>query len=119
MFVSKLLTLHSQIRIFHWQTKSYAEHQALGGLYDSLDDLIDTFAEIYFGKYGRIRTDTTFDISLANYEPATPLEVVDNAILYLTVELPKGLQSSDTDLLNIRDEMLGLLNQTKYLLTLH
>ena len=118
MFVTKFLTLHNQIRIFHWQTKSYAEHQALGGLYESLDDMIDTFAETYFGKYGRVRSDTSFDFSISNYEPSTPLELIDNAINYLTNDLPKVLQSTDTDLLNIRDDMLGELHKTKYLLTL-
>jgi hypothetical protein len=33
-------------------------------------------------------------------------------------DLPEELEKTDTDLLNIRDEMLGLLNKTKYLLLL-
>jgi hypothetical protein len=28
--------------------------------------------------------------------------------------VPQSLEEVDTDLLNIRDEMLGILNQTKY-----
>jgi hypothetical protein len=38
---------------------------------------------------------------------------------YLINELPMMLDSNkDTDLLNIRDEILGSVNKTKYLLTL-
>jgi hypothetical protein len=38
---------------------------------------------------------------------------------YLINELPAMLDSKeDTDLLNIRDEMLASVNKTKYLLTL-
>jgi hypothetical protein len=38
---------------------------------------------------------------------------------YLINELPTMLDSAkDTDLLNIRDEILGSVNKTKYLLTL-
>jgi len=33
--------------------------------------------------------------------------------------LPKGLKPADTNLLNIRDEMLGELQKLKYLLTLN
>jgi hypothetical protein len=29
------------------------------------------------------------------------------------------LKGNDSELLNIRDEMVGIINQTKYLLTLH
>jgi hypothetical protein len=36
----------------------------------------------------------------------------------LTEEVPKELGGDQTALLNIRDEMLGLVQQTKYLLTL-
>ena len=37
----------------------------------------------------------------------------------LIEEVPKGLKKTDTDLINIRDEMLAELNQLLYLFTLH
>jgi len=37
---------------------------------------------------------------------------------YLMNELPKEIDESQTELLNIRDEMLGVVQRTKYLLTL-
>jgi hypothetical protein len=47
------------------------------------------------------------------------LGVINNAIYYLSHEMPQKLDATnDTDLLNIRDEMIGVLNQTKYLLRL-
>lgn len=52
MFITKFINLQNQIRIFHWQTKSYSEHKALGSLYEGLDPLIDEFVEVYFGKNG-------------------------------------------------------------------
>jgi len=54
-----------------------------------------------------------------NYKDSNSLGVINAAIYYLTHELPTKLdQTADTDLLNIRDEMLAVLNQTKYLLRL-
>ena len=44
--------------------------------------------------------------------------MIEVFIDYLKEELPGDLEDSDTDLLNIRDEMMGVLNQTKYLLLL-
>jgi DNA-binding ferritin-like protein len=119
MIVTSLLTLHNQVKIFHWQTKSYAQHQALGGVYDELTDLIDEFVEVFMGKYGRIKADGGFTLKLENYSDGSPTSMADEYVNYLTNELPKSLDvEKDTDLLNIRDEMLGQLNKLKYLLTL-
>jgi len=68
MIVTNLLTLHNQLKIHHWQTKSYAEHQALGGAYDEFSDLIDEFIEVFMGKYGRIESKDGFKIELSNYK---------------------------------------------------
>jgi len=116
--ITKLLTLQNQLRIHHWQTPSYAEHKALGNAYEGLDDLIDTFVEAYMGKYGK-DTEQKRQIDLFGYETSHPMPVIQHFEEYLISELPSQLSDKDTDLLNIRDEMLGLLNKTKYLLTLH
>ena len=118
MIVTNLLTLHNQLKIHHWQTKSYAEHQALGGTYNEFSELIDEFVEVFMGKYGRIESKDGFKIELSNYKDISPTDFVDKYIDYLVNELPKSLEENDTDLLNLRDEMLGQLNKLKYLLTL-
>lgn len=116
--ITKFLTLQNQFRIHHWQTPSYAEHKALGNAYEGLDALIDTFVETYMGKYGK-DTEQKRSIDLYGYETSHPMPVIKFFEDYLINELPNELQEEDTDLLNIRDEMLALLNKTKYLLTLH
>lgn len=118
MFITKFIGLQNQIRIFHWQTKSYSEHQAFGALYEGLTPLIDEFVEVYFGKNGVRKAAESFDISLENYDSANPTAVIDSGISFLINELPPMLNPDDTDLFNIRDEMLALLNKTKYLITL-
>ena len=70
------------------------------------------------GKYGRIRGKNGFTIELKDYQDLPTETFVNKYIDYLVSELPKGLEESDTDLLNIRDEMLSELNKLKYLLTL-
>jgi hypothetical protein len=118
MIVTNLLTLHNQLKINHWQTKSYAEHKALGRAYDEFSGLIDEFIEVFMGKYGRIESREGFKIELSNYKDLLPMDLCDKYIDYLVNELPKSLEESDTDLFNIRDEMLAQLNKLKYLLTL-
>jgi hypothetical protein len=70
------------------------------------------------GKYGRIESKDGFKIELSNYKDISPTDFVDKYVEYLVNELPKSLEETDTDLLNIRDEMLAQLHKLKYLLTL-
>lgn len=109
-----LIQFEQQLRVFHWQTKSYARHQAYGSTYDAMGDLIDAFAEIYMGKYGRF---STAPVTLKNLENETQIEGLLNSFT-------KGLESfsqmfqNDSDLLNLRDEILANANKLKYLITL-
>ncbi len=117
-FVTNLLTLHNQFKVYHWQTQkkvgSYAQHNAFGTAYDDLTDKIDDFIEIYQGKRGVIMGKDGFNLNLKNLDD-NPNAFIDEFINYLTQHVPQALDpTADTDLLNIRDEMLGILNQTKY-----
>lgn len=117
--VTKLLTYQNQIKILHWQTTSYAEHKTLDGLFDELGGNIDEFIETFMGKYGRVVAQNSFNLTLQNYSSISPMDLMNQMVAYLTNELPTMLDAKkDTDLLNIRDEMLGNVNQAKYLLTL-
>jgi DNA-binding ferritin-like protein len=117
--ITTLLTLQAQIRVFHWQTKSYAEHKALGKLYESLDGSIDTFVEVFSGRYGVPTAKSDYKLTVANYKDnAGCVEYIDKTIAYMVKDVPAMLKPEDTDLLNLRDEMLGDLNRTKYLLRL-
>jgi hypothetical protein len=117
-YIKNLLTILNQLKVYHWQTTSYAQHQALGGAYDALNDLIDRFIEVYMGKYGRIEAKGgSTQIDLFNIETMGVDNFVDNAVDYLVgIEIPN--EKNDSDLMNIRDEMLAELNKLKYLLTL-
>ncbi len=121
-FITNLLTLQNQMRVFHFQTQhkvgSFAQHTAFGTAYEELDELIDDFIEIYQGKNGVIMASGgTFNLALHNLSDNAE-DFVDEYISYLVEYVPQSLEEVDTDLLNIRDEMLAILNQTKYRLKL-
>ena len=119
--ITKLLSLQAQLRVYHWQTKSYAEHKALGHLYTRLDAAIDTFVETFSGKKGGVPVSKdNFTFTAENYKDnKSVVSFLDEILVYLTQDIPTMLdKQKDTDLLNIRDDMLGAINQTKYLLRL-
>ena len=113
-----MLQMQNQYKIFHWQTTSFSQHKSFDEIVGSLIENIDEFIETYMGKYGRVIASNTFNLTLANLSNADAIAATDNYINFL-IGLSNQLDSTkDTDLLNIRDEILGSLNQLKYLLTL-
>ena len=116
--VNLLLGIHTQLKVFHWQTKGYARHNAFAQTRDELEGLMDSFVEEAMGKYGRFVLDDetkTFElINMSEMKPADMAETICQALIQFTEEL----DPVDTNLLNIRDEMLGLFQKLKYLLTL-
>jgi hypothetical protein len=115
-----LLTLRNQVKIYHWQTHKYSRHVATDGLTAKLDELIDTFVEIYMGKYGRPKfTAKSGVIHLGNYTEKNANSLIEEGLHYLDTHVSKKLdQKKDTDLLNLRDEIMGELNKIRYLFTL-
>lgn len=115
--VNGLLHIEQQLRILHWQTKSYSRHMAFGSTYEDLGDLIDSFMEQYMGLYGRFELSEK-SIAVENLDEMTVSQFVDDSIDFF-VSLTGQLDADkDSDLLNIRDEMLGKLKKLRYLLTL-
>jgi DNA-binding ferritin-like protein len=118
MIQTMFLQMQQQYKILHWQTTSFSQHKAFDEIVSSLGENIDEFIETYMGKYGRVIASSNFNISLSNYKDADYMTLTNNYIQFL-IGLSNMLdKNQDSDLLNIRDEMLGSLNQLKYLLSL-
>jgi hypothetical protein len=111
--------MRSQLKLYHWQTSMFARHKASDEILDTLDGLIDEYVEVYMGKYGRPKLSKKNNvITIENMNDKSITKYIHLCILYLQKSLPADLKPTDTDLLNIRDEMLGNLNKFLYLTTL-
>jgi len=92
---------------------------AFGAIYDKFDDLIDTFVEISMGKFGRFSIDEeTRNIEIFNLQDIEIVKFLQVTKAFLIGLTEKLNPETDTDLLNIRDEMLAEINKLTYLLTL-
>ena len=112
-------TMRDQIKLYHWQTVSYARHKATDEVIERLDKNIDRFVEVYIGKYGRPKM-RTLTYTLEQLTDKKASAYVHECIKVLQGVLVKGLTAEkDSDLFTIRDEMLADLNQLVYLFTLH
>lgn len=118
-FLGEFLRILAQMRVYHWQTSAYAQHQAFGSYYDAMSDLIDSFVESYQGKYERVKfasSNFVASVNLEDYDPSTCCQYIDEILSFL-----EGLQSTtqDSELDNIIDEMKQETTKLKYLLTLN
>lgn len=122
--VPKFLEMINTIKIYHWKTSSYATHKATDQLFADLNTKTDEFVEVLLGK-SNINRD-----AVLNFPTAKISSFGTNAACKLHIEkyisfllaLPRNKywnQVVNVDLLAIRDEIVALLNQFLYLLTLH
>ncbi len=142
--ILSFLELLNTIKIYHWSTLSFATHKATDELHEKLSELVDSFIEIYIGHCSRrgsagAGADAGADAGAgagaggvpifrfkARQLPSIPFcdckslaafcKVLDDNIVHLE-SLTKSLNGY-TDLVNIRDEMVGALAQALYLLRL-
>ena len=117
----RFLEILIMVKLYHWKTSSYATHKATDELYTILNANIDKFIEVLLGKAGnRINLMSKKTISLIDLNSPERLRAQINSFKIYLVSItnsPAMRFMSNTDLFNIRDEILGNLNQFLYLLT--
>lgn len=125
--VKMFFKILNTVKIYHWNTSQYAIHKATDELYDELNKNVDSFVEIMLGKSTH-KNSFKQRIHLPKYTTITFLspttlntfnDEIDKFITYLvnmTYDNKVNI-TNNSDLLNVRDEILGNLNQFKYLST--
>lgn len=110
------------VKLYHWNTYSYATHKATDDLYGTLNGHVDQFMEVLMGKANsRIDLSGKKGISLhyltSNEQMRKKVEQFKSYLVGL--DNNKALKTmSNSDLYNIRDEILADMNKFLYLLTL-
>jgi DNA-binding ferritin-like protein len=109
-FLLTLLHSSTNAHLLHWQSKSYAQHVALGTFYNEIIDTTDQIAEALMGSY-----DMTLTFPKMYYAPAATakeeLEALKDYVFETRQELPQ-----DTEIQNLIDEVAQLIDSTLYLL---
>lgn len=108
----------NMVKLYHWKTHSFAQHKATDELYSKLNENIDTFMEILLGKdESRVYLHNQ-RIYLYDYSDLDHFKKHIQGFRTYLISLSGILNhKKDSDLLNVRDEILGNINQFIYLLT--
>ena len=110
----KLTYFHEQLHLLHWQTKSYAQHKALGKIYEYVQDFKDDVVEKLMGYTGK----RPGAIKLEQLTATDPNAVV-TALMDFASNLKRYAESNSFhDIANLADALSGEAAKTKYLLTL-
>ena len=115
------------IKLYHWKTTDYGTHKATDQLYSDLNGKADEFVEVLLGKSDAAGKNRAM---ILNVKSISVRSFNNNNELKREIEKYKSFLISFTnnsqmkkqynaDLIAIRDEILALLNQFLYLLTLH
>ena len=120
--VMMFLQMLNTVKLYHWKTYNYSQHKATDQLYTELNENIDTFVETMLGKTGdRVNLTKQKTIPLFDFTNLIDFtkEIEKYKTFLINMNIEAGINiTNNSDLFNIRDEILGNLNQFTYLLTL-
>jgi len=110
------------IKMYHWKTRSYSTHKATDELYSKFNENMDKFIEVLLGKSG-MRIDLTNKKQISLHDLSSLNDLINKVNIFksylVNLTNNKAIKlMTNSDLLNIRDEMLGDMNQFLYLLSL-
>ena len=105
--VMQLFHARTNAHVLHLRTRSYAAHKALNEFYDDIVDLSDDLAESYQGRYG------IQDYPELPYKPESdPVMMLRGLRRY--IDDNRLVMCQHTEIQNIIDEIVTLLNSTLY-----
>ncbi len=94
----------------HLKTRSYAEHMALGGFYEGVIPLIDSFAEAYQGRYNEL-----LDVPLMDNEFEGEIaDVLEQQMAWIEDHREQICPRDESALHNEIDAVVALYQQTLY-----
>ena len=117
--VAAFLETLDMIKLYHWKTKSFAQHKATDELHKELSKNVDLFVEVLNGKKENRIEMLAHHLKLFDFTKKTDLKIKMFEFRQLLVDLDRTFDPhANSDLFSIRDDMLINVNQFLYLLTM-
>ena len=112
-----LMGMQHQLKLYHWQTTSYARHKAIDTFMKAYVPLLDRFVETYQGALGRRIFLQRHVLKLDDLSHENVVVYVRQMEVFLRDVVGPAVQPYP-DVVNLRDEILGHTHQLLYLFTL-
>jgi len=111
--VNLFFTIQLLVKVYHWNTTSYARHKATDRFTESFLPLVDKFVEIMIGRYNVKPKIDSINLN-EKYLTDDGIKKAMNFFYKYLMEMPQY----SSDLMNLRDELVGEISQTLYLFNL-
>jgi hypothetical protein len=107
--IGMLMRSRTQAHVYHLETNSFSKHSALEAYYTGIVPLLDRYAEVYMGKYGKINKYNGLNNGI-NRNSMSVLGYFTGMLKTINeMNLPQ-----DPSLRNIQDEIIALIQSTIY-----
>jgi hypothetical protein len=116
--IKQLIEFREQIKLYHWRTTSYARHKATDEFIENFDPKVDEFVEVLMGGRNEKNTDD-FSVSFITLREEAAESHIIGFRDWVNYTLPRHIHNHETDLLNLKDEILALVNRLLYLFRLN
>ena len=117
--IAKVLSMSVTSHYWHWQTKSYAEHKALGDFYEKMTEQADLLAEQFMGAGGEFQIAVNTEMMPYSKDKVVEeLEDFKKSIVEVETELMKD---ENGPMHGVADTMIDVIKEVDtllYLLTL-
>ncbi len=107
--IAKVFCTRNLLHFAHWKTTSYAQHQAVGSLYDSIVGQVDKIVEAYQGRFGLLDGLTTPRATV----PKDILKHVESESKWLC-DNKCNIAQDNAAVENLLDELEGMYLSTIY-----
>lgn len=112
-----LLQHVNQIRLYHWKTTSYSRHKATDDYMDVINPIIDNIIESLQGGRG-LRIVSSFGLKYQYIDDKNAGAYLESEKYWFENQMPLLLDKKESDILNLRDELLSALKRLMFLFTL-
>ena len=106
--IARVFEARNCAHLEHWNTSSYAAHQALGEFYDGVIDLVDDLVEAHSGAFGKVGK-----VDLGPRQTKACVSLLGEQVVWISKNKDEICQEIDS-LENIVDEIVGLYLKTLY-----
>lgn len=115
--VKHMMEFRAQIKLYHWKTSLYARHKGTDKFLEKFDKLLDQFIEVLSGCRNE-KVHDSFNIKLVSLTDKNAEKYLADFRSWVSEKLPTFLYEHETDLLNLKDEILANVNRLIYLFRL-
>jgi hypothetical protein len=111
-----MFNIQSTVKLYHWQTSLYSRHGISDSLLTELQALFDKFVEVYIGKHGKPIVPQGIRLVIKEIRDDEFNNILSDYITFFKEDVLKSINAdTDRELLTVCDDIVNLLNKTRFL----